>query len=374
MVDLPIIKIGHLKVNIIQGGMGVGISGAELASAVAEEGGMGTIASVGLGLLKGYFDDEVEAAQKRGDFNKLSGKEKRDLQNKIYANTNSDALADEIRKARRKTNGVLAVNIMHALTDYPSLIKTAVKENIDAIIIGAGVERDLPNYLNGKNILLISIAGSAKVANIITKSWTHRRHSPDAIVYEGPEAGGHLAYSLEQLADPDFVENGLERILTEVIKEVGPNIPIIAAGGIYTGQDIYNILKQGAKGVQMATRFVTTVECDASDSFKQTYLNSKKEDIVIIKSPVGMPGRAIKNKFLEDRATKRMHFQCDYDCLKRCKPFSSPYCIANALINAQRGNMEEGFAFAGTNAYRATEIISVKELYKRIEQEYNLAC
>ncbi|MEK6925828.1 MAG: nitronate monooxygenase [Nanoarchaeota archaeon] len=373
MTNWPLLKIGHLEVNLIQGGMGVGISGERLASEVAENGGAGIIASVGLGLLKGYFDDEYAASKKRGDFNGLSGKERRDLQNKIYADTNSAALADEIRMAKRKTNGVLGVNIMHALTDYPSLVKTAVQENVDLIICGAGIARDLPNYLDGKNILLVPIVSSARVAKIIVKSWTQLKHSPDAVVVEGPKAGGHLGYSAEQLEDSDFVSYGLERIISDVIKEVGPDISVIAAGGIYTGKDIYNILKHGAAGVQMATRFVTTEECDAHPEFKQAYLNSSEEDIVIIKSPVGMPGRAIRNNFLETVMTKKIPFKCDYDCLKSCNPFNSPYCIADALISAQKGNMEKGFVFAGTNAYRAEKIVSVKDVFDSLEAEYSNA-
>ncbi|MEK6917859.1 MAG: nitronate monooxygenase [Nanoarchaeota archaeon] len=373
MVNWPLLKIGHLEVNLIQGGMGVGISGENLASTIAENGGAGIIASVGLGLLKGYFDNEFEAAKKRGDFNGLTGVEKRELQNKIYANTNSDALADEIRKARRKTNGVIGVNIMYALTDYPSLVKTSVKENVDLIICGAGIVRDLPKHLEWKKTMIAQIVSSARAADIIVKSWTQLGHPPDAIVVEGPKAGGHLGYSLEQLEDSEFVSHGLESIISEVINLVGSKIPVIAAGGIYTGKDIYDILKYGAAGVQMATRFVTTKECDADPKFKQAYIDSKKEDIVIITSPVGMPGRAIKNKFLEAVATQRVPFQCYYDCLKSCNPFSSPYCIADALINAQKGNIEEGFAFAGTNAYRADKIVSVRDVFDLLEREFSNA-
>jgi len=374
MVNLPFFKIGHLEANLIQGGMGVGISGANLSSAVAEEGGIGIIASVGLGLLKGYFKDELESSMKRGDFNRLDGKGKRALQNKIYAESNSDALADEIRKARRKTNGIIGVNIMCALTDYSSLVKTAVRENVDLIMVGAGIARDLPSYLDGKNTLLVPITGSARVARMIVKSWTHLGHPPDAIVVEGPKAGGHLAYSLEQLNDPVFVSCGLEKIITEVIQEVGPNIPVIGAGGISNGQDIYNICRHGAAGVQIASIMVTTPECDASDGFKQTYIDSREKDIVIIRSPLGMLGRAIKNDFLKAVETKRVPFKCDYDCLKTCDPGISPYCIADALINAQNGRMDGGFAFAGLNAHRATKIIPVKEVFETLEREYNQAC
>ncbi|MFH1311568.1 MAG: nitronate monooxygenase [Nanoarchaeota archaeon] len=374
MINFPPLKIGHLEINLIQGGMGVGISGVNLASAVAEEGGAGIIASVGLGLLKGYFDAEFESSIKRGDFNGLNGKGKRDLQNEIYVRTNSDALADEIRKARRKTNGVIGVNIMHALTDYQSLVKTAIQEHVDLIICGAGIARDLPNYLDGKSTLLVPIVSSTRVAELICRAWGKLGHLPDAIIVEGPKAGGHLGYSKEQLEDPNFVSSGLEKILLEVIQAVESKIPIIGAGGIYTGADIYNLSRLGASGVQMATRFVTTNECDVNGVFKQVYIDCEAEDIIIIDSPVGMPGRAIKNKFLETVTNERVRFKCNYDCLKSCTPFSSPYCIADALINAQKGNMERGFAFAGTNAYLATEIVSVKDVFNALEREYNQAC
>ncbi len=374
MINIPRINIGGLEINIIQGGMGVGISGANLASAVAEEGGMGTIASVGLGLLKGHFEDGINSARKKGRFRGLSEEDRRKLRDKIYAQANSVALAEEIRAARKKTEGVLAVNILHALTDYSSLVETSVRENIDAIVVGAGLPKDLPKYLKGrKDIKLIPIISSARGVSIIIKAWERYLHPPDLIVVEGPKAGGHLGYSREQLQDTDFVKNGLERILPEIISQVGRDIPIIAAGGIYTGRDIKRIINQGASGVQMATRFVTTQECDANYRFKQTYLDSREEDITIIDSPVGMPGRVIRNDYVDRIEGKRVPFGCASHCLKSCDREVSNYCIAENLINAQRGNMEKGFAFAGTNAHLATEILSVKDVFKQIEAEYNLA-
>jgi nitronate monooxygenase len=360
MADLPKFRIGNLEVNLIQGGMGVGISGSNLASSVANEGGAGIIASVGLGALKNYPGN--------------------------YSEANQLALRDEIKEARRKSNGVIGVNIMHALSDYSALIKTAVEENVDLIISGAGIPRDLPAYVGDKDIKLIPIVSSRRVAELITKSWKKYNKIPDAIIVEGPLAGGHLGYEYE-----DLIYNTtptLERIVSEVIdfakdkSKFGKPIPVIAAGGIYSGQDIkYFTEKIGAAGVQMATRFVPTLECDASPVFKQEYLRATKEDIVIIKSPVGLPGRAIKNKFLDKiHAGEREKFGCPYTCLKTCDAKTAHYCIANALVEAQQGNFTRGYAFCGANAYRCTpktcldekgEFISVKTLIQRLSDEFN---
>lgn len=360
MVNLPKFRIENLEINLIQGGMGVGISGSNLASAVANEGGAGIIASVGLGALKKYPGN--------------------------YSKANQLALADEIRDARKKSNGVIGVNIMHALSDYDSLIKTAVEENVDLIISGAGIPRDLPAYVGDRDIKLIPIVSSRRVAELITKSWKKYNKVPDAIIVEGPLAGGHLGYEYE-----DLIYNStptLEKIASEVISfakdksKFEKPIPVIVAGGIYSGQDIrYFIEKIGATGVQMATRFVPTAECDASNQFKQEYLRATKEDIIIIKSPVGLPGRAIKNKFLEGvQRGERNKFGCNFKCLKTCDVIHSPYCIANALIEARQGDFTRGYAFCGANAYRCTPetcldekggFISVKTLMQRLSDEFN---
>jgi len=344
--NIPKIKLGNLEFNLIQGGMGVGISQENLAAAVANEGGAGIIASVGLGLL---------------------GK---------YDRSDTEALRETIRAARRKTNGVIGVNIMHVLTNYEDQVKVAVEEGVDLIISGAGIPKNLPSFLEEKNIKLLPIVGSARLANMLCKYWSNQyNHLPDGIIVEGPMAGGHLAYSKEQLADPNFVTYGLEEIVKEVVKAVEPfgKIPVIAAGGIFYGGDIKRFQEIGAAGVQMATRFVTTDECDADIRFKQAYLNSHPEDIIIIKSPVGMPGRAINNEFLR-RVTRgeTVPTGCGYHCIKSCTPNESPYCIAQALINAQRGNLDKGFAFCGSNAYRTKEfgIVPVKQVFESLDREY----
>lgn len=352
--NLGNLKIGDLaaKLPIIQGGMGVGISLSGLASAVANEGGIGVISTAAIGMLEPDF-----------------------LANYLEANTR--ALKKEIRKARELTKGILGVNIMVALTNFADMVKTAIKEGIDIIFSGAGLPLNLPHFIKGtKKTKLVPIVSSGRAASIIFRRWLKKyNYLPDAIVVEGPMAGGHLGFKEEHINDPEY---SLEKLIPEVIKEVGlfeekykKPIPVIAAGGIYTGEDIYKFLQLGASGVKMSTRFVTTYECDASIKFKKAYINSKEEDIVIIKSPVGMPGRVIRNKFIDDvNKGEKKPFKCPYHCIITCDFKNCPYCIALALTNAKMGNLEEGFAFAGENAYRTKEIISVKELINSLLEEY----
>ncbi len=359
--NIPKLYLGELEIsNPVQGGMGVKISGARLASAVANVGGLGLIATVGLNEAKNYPGS--------------------------YKSSSIAALKDEIRLARSmmNQNGYLGVNILHALTNYSDLVQTSIEEGVDAIISGAGVPLDMPKYLlPGCKTKLIPIVSSARLADFICKYWKKKyNYLPDAIVVEGPKAGGHLGFSLEQLTDEnsvDFVEHGLERIIPEVVKavskyETAKKIPVIAAGGIFYGGDIKKFIELGASGVQMATRFVTTEECDAPLAFKQAYLNARKEDIIIIKSPVGMPARAIKSKFLDEVAKReRMPVNCPYHCLTPCDPKQSLYCIARALLNAEQGDVAiNGFAFAGANAWRCKEqgIITVPKLFEKLSQEY----
>jgi NAD(P)H-dependent flavin oxidoreductase YrpB (nitropropane dioxygenase family) len=351
------LKIGDLiaRLPIIQGGMGVGVSLSCLASAVANQGGIGVIAAAGIGMREIDFQTNYLEANIRG-------------------------LQKEIRLARSMTKGILGVNIMVALSNFADLVKTAIHEKIDIIFSGAGLPLNLPSFLpeNAKT-KLVPIISSARAASVIARRWFEKyKYVPDAFVVEGPKAGGHLGFKPEQIEDPDYQ---LEKLIPEVIQEVKKleetyhkTIPVIAGGGIYNGQDILRFIEMGASGVQMATRFVTTEECDASLEFKKCYLNAKKEDIVIIKSPVGLPGRAIKNEFVKDVISgMKKPFSCGYHCIITCDFKNCPFCIASALIHAQRGEMEDGFAFSGTNAYRAEKIISVKELIETITKEYQLA-
>lgn len=348
------LTIGNLvaKLPIIQGGMGVGISLSGLAAAVANQGGIGVIATAGIGMLESDSQTNYQEANKRN-------------------------LRNEIRKARQKTNGILGVNIMVATTNFIDLVKTSIEEEIDIIFAGAGLPFDLPELLTKFcKTKLVPIISSAKAAKMIIKRWWSKyNYVPDAFVVEGPKAGGHLGFKPEQINNPDYA---LEKIIPEVIEEVNSHkcefdktVPVIAGGGIYTGEDIFDIMKLGVSGVQMASRFVTTHECDASIGFKNAYINAKKEDIGIINSPVGMPGRAILNDFTADaKAGKKTPFKCPFHCIKTCEYKSSPYCIAMALLNAKKGNLNNGFAFAGENAYRATQIKSVAEVFEDIKNEY----
>lgn len=352
---LKSLTIGNLsiKIPIIQGGMGVGISLSGLASAVANEGGVGVISAAGLGVI----------------YRKLS--EKRD-----YIEASILGLKEELRKARSKTKGIIGVNIMVALSNFNDMVKTAIAEKADIIFSGAGMPLNLPSFLEKDSVTkLVPIVSSGRAAKIIAQKWKSLyNYLPDAFVVEGPKAGGHLGFKDEQINDVNY---SLESILTDVISEVKIleneyecKIPVIAAGGIYSGEDITKIMELGASGVQMGTRFVTTTECDASDVFKQTYIDAKKEDIVLIKSPVGMPGRVIFSEFIKKiRDGKKQPKVCPFNCIKTCDITKSPYCIISALYNAFKGSMQNGYAFAGVNAFKAKKIISVKETFASLLSE-----
>jgi nitronate monooxygenase len=348
------LQIGHFtaKVPIIQGGMGVRISLSGLASAVANEGAIGVIATAGIGMSEpDSYTNFVEASIR--------------------------VLKKEIRKAREITKGILGINIMGVLSNYSDMVKTAISEKIDIIFTGAGLPLSLPQFLTpGDKTALVPIVSSARAAKIIAQKWIDTyNYFPDAFVVEGPLAGGHLGFKYDQIDDSNFK---LEKIFSEVnlvIKEIeekySRKIPIIPAGGIYSGADIYKFIKLGASGVQMATRFVTTKECDASDIFKNAFVNAKENDITIIKSPVGLPGRAIFNKFIEDvNKGEKKPYKCPYHCIKTCDIANSPYCIALALTNAQKGYLKNGFVFCGANVYKINEITSVSNLIKTLSDEY----
>ena len=351
------LKIGGLTipVPVIQGGMGVGISMSGLAVAVANQGGIGVISAAGLGLVHrnpalGFLEANIEGLKK------------------------------EIRLAREKTSGVIGVNIMVAMSNFADMVQTAISEKIDIIFSGAGLPFQLPAFLQpGSNTRLVPIVSSGRAARLICEKWKSLHdYLPDAVVVEGPKAGGHLGFKKDQIED---TQHSLEELIPEVIREVSffeekyqKEIPVIAAGGIYSGADILSIMKKGAKGVQMGTRFVTTEECDASIGFKQAYLDASEKDIQIIQSPVGMPGRAVNNAFIDKvRAGLKRPIKCSFHCIKTCDVTSSPYCIVNALYNAYKGNMKNGFAFAGTNAYLAKGITTVKQVFNDLATEFQAA-
>ncbi len=350
-MEIPKLKIGNLIIEkpIIQGGMGVKVSLSSLASAVANQGGIGTISSMGLG------DVTSPAAQ--------------------YEQESKDALKEEIHKAQSMTKGHLAVNIMGVLSNAEDLIRTSVEAGIKIIIFGAGLPTKLPRIVPEEDVSLVPIISSARAATFTLKAWAKRYDRvADAFILEGPLAGGHLGFSVEQIENPtDFC---LEKILPEVLEAIKPfeekydkKIPIIVAGGVYSGGDIAKFLKLGASGVQMGTRFVATEECDASMAFKQTYVDAKEEDVVIIKSPVGMPGRAIRNKFLSDlEAGKKMEISCPYRCLTACKIKESRYCIAKKLLDAYDGHIDTALLFCGANAFKIDKITTVPELFAELEE------
>ena len=335
-MTLPSLKIGDLTATmpVVQGGMGVGISLSGLASAVANEGGIGVIAGAMIGLLDKDVTKDPLAANMR-------------------------ALRREIQKAREKTSGIIGVNIMVALTHFTQLVRTAIESRADIIFSGAGLPTDLPKYLHE--------ACEQKKEDFKTV--------PDAFVVEGPKAGGHLGFKEDELTDASFALENLVPPIVDVARELedkcGRAVPVIAGGGVFTGADIRRLLDLGASGVQMATRFVATEECDADIRFKQAYVNARPEDVTIIHSPVGMPGRAIDNGFIEaSRQGLKKPFRCIYHCVKTCNREKTPYCIALALLSAMRGNLKAGFAFCGTNVGRITSITTVHEVMESLRREY----
>ena len=368
-IGLKPLKIGNLvaKHPVIQGGMGVGVSLSSLAGAVAKAGGIGIISTAQIG-----FKDQ--------DFGK----------NPMAANLR--AIHSELKKAREKApQGILGFNIMVATKEYASYVKEAVKAGADVIISGAGLPIDMPKFVaeaeneNGgsekkeRRTMIAPIVSSVKSALVICRMWDRKYHTaPDFIVVEGPCAGGHLGFSREQLtelgADTDHVAETFDepaydkevRGIIETVKSFAEkykkHIPVITAGGIFDHKDVLHQFALGAEGVQAATRFVTTEECDADIAYKEAYINAKEEDIVIVKSPVGMPGRAIKNKFLERVAQGPVKVERCFRCLEHCNPAETPYCITKALINAAEGKIDEALLFCGSNAYRCEKIETVPEV------------
>ena len=363
------LKIGTLTANypVIQGGMGVGISLSSLAGAVAKAGGIGIISTAQIGF-------------KRPEFEK----------NPLEANLK--AIHDELAKARKLApEGILGFNIMVATKEYGQYVKAAVKAGADVIISGAGLPIDMPKFVSeaeettveNRRTMLAPIVSSAKSAMVICRMWD-RKHktAPDFVVIEGPCAGGHLGFSEDQLtefgADTKSVSKTYKqskyeeeiRSIINTVKEFADKykkeIPVIVAGGVYDHADVLRQLELGADGVQVATRFVTTEECDADTAYKQAYIHAKEEDIVIVKSPVGMPGRAIKNRFLEQVQEGKIPVTRCFRCLAHCNPAETPYCITKALINAAEGNVDEALLFCGSNAYRSTKIETVSDVMKEL--------
>lgn len=349
-MELSSLIIGDLvaKVPIIQGGMGVGVSLSSLAGAVAREGAIGVISAA----QPGYLEEDFSS-------------------NPLTANLRS--LGNHIKKAKEiSNNGIIGVNIMCASKNYEEYVKCAIDNGADLIISGAGLPTDLPKLVEGYNIKIAPIVSPPKSASVILKMWDRRYgRTADMVVIEGPKAGGHLGFSnesLEEYESKDYDKEVLEII--EIVKEYenkyNKKIPVVFAGGVFDRKDIDHYISLGCSGVQMATRFVATEECDADINFKMAYINSKKEDIVIVKSPVGLPGRAISNKFMKDRKLINEKITKCYKCLKKCNMADIPYCITGALVRAVKGDIDNSLVFCGENAYRLNKIITVKELIKEL--------
>lgn len=371
MSNFKPLVIGDLKIEkpVIQGGMGVGISLHRLAGAVAKAGGMGLISTAQIGFREPDFKTN-------------------------FVEANLRAIRNEFKKAREiAPEGAIGFNIMVATKHYDMWVKEAVKAGADVIISGAGLPVSLPEYAEaayeemkamGKKFLrrtkLAPIVSTAKAAMVICKMWDRKYHRvPDFVVVEGPLAGGHLGFSKEQLtqygADSADVEKTYDqaaydeevKAIMKVVKgyeeKYDTHIPVVTAGGIYTHEDVKHQFELGAEGVQVATRFVTTKECDAPDAYKQTYIEASKEDIVITQSPVGMPGRAILNPFLKKiKEGERSAIKSCFQCLEHCDIKTIPYCITRALVNAAEGDEDAALLFCGSNAFRSDRIETVEEV------------
>ncbi|MCS7083717.1 MAG: nitronate monooxygenase family protein [Aquificaceae bacterium] len=356
-MSLPSLKIRDkiVSIHIIQGGMGVGISWEKLAGAVAKEGAVGVISAVGTGY---RFPNLV----KRDRFGRPIGS--------LFAHS-KEALTIMIQKAKEiaSGNGLIGVNILCAITDYGRVVKDAVEAKADLIISGAGLPLKLPEYVGDADVALAPIVSSARALNIICKTWQKRYNRlPDIVILEGPLSGGHQGFKFEDCFKPEFQ---LENLLPDVLKEAKNwgDIPVLVAGGVWSYQDILKFIELGASGAQIATRFVSTIECDAPISYKKILLSAEREDIILFKSPVGYPLRVIKTPFIE-------RLLCGYNgwngCVSNCvTPCNSGeeakkvgFCIADRLGKAWLGDYQEGIFISGANGYRLKKqgIIPVKEL------------
>lgn len=344
------LKIGNVTVEkpIIQGGMGVGISLGNLAGAVAKEGGIGIISSAQIGYLEPDFDKDPLAANLR-------------------------AIKKEYDKARKiAPDGVIGFNIMVALKHYEEYVQAAAEAGADLIISGAGLPTELPKLTAGRGTMLAPIVSTGRSAGVILKFWDRKYNRvPDLLVIEGPKAGGHLGFTREQLAayleeetqDYDGEVREIIAVVREYEERYQKKIPVALAGGIENREQVQHAFALGADAVQVASRFVTTEECDADIRYKEAYLQAEEEDIVIVKSPVGMPGRAILNDFMKrvNAGEKIPHSPC-HGCLRNCKPSEIPYCITDSLIHAAKGEVEDALLFCGAYAYKASKMETVKEV------------
>jgi len=328
-------------IPIIQGGMGVGVSLSSLAGAVAAEGGIGVISAAQIGF-------------NRSDFSSSPFK------------ANLDALALHIKKAKKiARGGVIGVNIMCAVTHYADYVKCCVENCADLIISGAGLPLNLPELVKGSAVKIAPIVSSAKAASVLLKMWDKKYGvTADMVVVEGPKAGGHLGFSAEEVKK-EFDPVPIISEISAYEEKYNKKIPTVFGGGIFDKGDVEHYLSLGFAGVQIGTRFVTTEECDAHENFKLAYVNAKQEDVIITKSPIGLPGRALNNAFIQKLSAGEKIESCR-NCIANCNPKTIPYCITNALINSVMGNIDQGLVFCGSEVHKINEITTVKKLMKEL--------
>lgn len=351
-IRLKEMKIGRftIKYPIIQGGMGVGISLGNLAGSVAQNGGVGVISMVDIGYREqDFYTNTIEA--------------------------NRRAFRKELQKARELANGsgIIAVNIMRAITDFEEHVKIAVEEKIDAIIVGAGLPLNLPELVKGSDVMIAPIVSSARALRLLITKWKNNyQRLPDFVVVEGPRAGGHLGFAKEEIEDEKFSIQNITKQVFEYLKtneNILGRIPFFSAGGINNPDEVKEIIEIGADGVQVATPFILTNECDASDAYKKVIQQSKKEDIRLIKSPVGLIGRAVNTPFLQRVDLGRIAPVKCINCIQSCIPKTTIYCISDALINAVNGDYENGLFFCGAKGGNGKDIRSVKEVMEELVSE-----
>ena len=349
------LKIGNIEVSVpvIQGGMGVGISLGSLAGAVAKEGGIGVISAAQIGFREPDFDTNTKEANLR-------------------------AIKKEYEKARAMApEGIIGFNLMVAMRHYEAYVSAAIDAGADIIISGAGLPMDLPKIAGGSDVKLAPIVSTEKSARVILKYWGKKyRRMPDLFVIEGPKAGGHLGFTREQLNEygkDESYDQEIRRILYTVKiyeEQYQCKIPVALGGGIENYEQAMHAFSLGADAIQVATRFVTTKECDADIRYKEAYIKAEEQDIAIVKSPVGMPGRAIMNPFMKRvmSGERIPHSPC-HQCLYSCNPAEIPYCITDALIHAAKGEVDDALLFCGAHAYKAKRLETVKEVVASLLSE-----
>lgn len=347
-------RLDKLTVPVIQGGMGVGISLGGLAGAVAACGGMGVISTANIGFREPDFFDDTDAADQR-------------------------ALRKEIRKAKEIAGGkgLIAINAMVATTRYQDMVRTACEEGVDAVISGAGLPLELPSLTDGFDVMIAPIVSSGRAAKSLLSIWQKRHHrNADFVVVEGSQAGGHLGFSRDELAE------GGAKTLPEIVAEVcgvcsqlgGDPVPVFAAGGVFDRSDMAKVKGAGARGVQIATRFIACRECDASQGFKDVILSAGEDDVMILQSPVGMPGRGLRTPLMKRVAEgERLLPEKCVRCIRTCDPAVTPYCINRALTAAFNGDYEEGLFFCGGSVGRVNEMTTAAALMEELSEDWSKA-